>query len=490
MVRRAGVRVRPAGAAARHRHPLLRGLPLLAEPVPGPPRRARPVAGAGVSSSGFKPAGPAHPVPLALLGPAAAGGVLGRHGDCRHARRWACRSSGRRGFRCSRSWPCGCCTCRSSTWGRRSTASAGRCCCWRPGSLVAFLGSDQTPPPRTILILLAWLVFRLEFGAGHDQDPRRPGVAGPDGPVLPPRDPADAGAAEPAGPPAPQGAGTGWRSWATTSPSWWCRSSCSPRSRLASVAAGIIVFTQLWLVASGNFAWLNWMAIVLAFAAVSDPVAHAVLPAIPLDWHAAVAEPGAAPASGSRRRCRGSWWSWSPPCCWWCSATGRIENLVLPPQLMNASFNRWQLVNTYGAFGTVTKRRIEIVVEGTLDAEPGDDADWREYGFKGKPGDVRADPAPVRPVPPAAGLADVVPAAAYRARGVVLRVPGQAAGGGPAHAAAAAPRPVRRRTARTGCVPRSYLYRFSTRAEFRATGQRWIRTPLYVVIPPSRPCRR
>ena len=30
---------------------------------------------------------------------------------------------------------------------------------------------------------------------------------------------------------------------------------------------------------------------------------------------------------------------------------------------------------------------------------------------------------------------------------------------------------------------RSYLYRFSTRAEFRATGQRWIRTPLYVVHP-------
>ena len=39
---------------------------------------------------------------------------------------------------------------------------------------------------------------------------------------------------------------------------------------------------------------------------------------------------------------------------------------------MNAAFNRWQLGNTYGAFGTVTKQRIEIVVEGTLDAEPDD----------------------------------------------------------------------------------------------------------------------
>ena len=34
------------------------------------------------------------------------------------------------------------------------------------GFTVAFLGSDQTPPPRPILILLVWLVFRLEFGAG------------------------------------------------------------------------------------------------------------------------------------------------------------------------------------------------------------------------------------------------------------------------------------------------------------------------------------
>ena len=33
---------------------------------------------------------------------------------------------------------------------------------------------------------------------------------------------------------------------------------------------------------------------------------------------------------------------------------------------MNAVFNRWQLGNTYGAFGTVTKQRIEIAVEGTL----------------------------------------------------------------------------------------------------------------------------
>ena len=73
-----------------------------------------------------------------------------------------------------------------------------------------------------------------------------------------------------------------------------------------------------------------------------------------------------------------------------------LRNLFARRQLMNASFNRWQLVNAYGAFGTVTKRRIEIVVEGTRDEDP-DAATWREYAFKGKPGDVRRIPRQLAP---------------------------------------------------------------------------------------------
>ena len=57
----------------------------------------------------------------------------------------------------------------------------------------------------------------------------------------------------------------------------------APAARWPAPAAGIVIVTQLWLVVTGNFAWLNWMAIVLAFAAVSDPVAHAVAPADPVD---------------------------------------------------------------------------------------------------------------------------------------------------------------------------------------------------------------
>lgn len=71
-----------------------------------------------------------------------------------------------------------------------------------------------------------------------------------------------------------------------------------------------------------------------------------------------------------------------------------LRNLFARRQLMNASFNRWQIANAYGAFGTVTKERIELVVEGSAD----DDALlWREYEFTGKPRDVRRMPGQFAP---------------------------------------------------------------------------------------------
>lgn len=349
------------------------------------------------------------------------------------------------------------------------------------GFTAAFLGSDQTPPPRPILILLAWLVFRLEFGAGlikirggsewrdltalyyHHETQPMPGPFSRQAHLL---------------------------------PKAWHRLEVlgnhfaqlvvpfflfAPQP-LASAAAGIIIFTQLWLVVTGNFAWLNWMAILLAFAAVSDPVAHAVLPAIPLDWHEASAQAAAGAAAGTQA-----------PVPWLVVVLFAtvllvvlsyrpIENLFSHYQLMNASFNRWQLVNTYGAFGTVTKQRIEIVVEGTLSAEPGD-ADWQEYGFKGKPGEVRRIPRQYAPyhlrldwlmwfLPLRSVHEDwfyAFLAKLLEADRALLRLLRHDPFDG------ARPRWVR---------VQSYLYRFSTRAEFRATGQRWIRTPLYVAIPP------
>jgi hypothetical protein len=74
-----------------------------------------------------------------------------------------------------------------------------------------------------------------------------------------------------------------------------------------------------------------------------------------------------------------------------------LLNLFSSHQLMNASFDRYRLVNAYGAFGSVTKDRFEVVVEGTREA--GDDTEprWVAYEFRGKPGDVRRRPPQVAP---------------------------------------------------------------------------------------------
>ncbi|MFJ6027461.1 lipase maturation factor family protein [Pseudarthrobacter sp. NPDC092424] len=340
------------------------------------------------------------------------------------------------------------------------------------GFTVAFLGSDQTDPPRTILLLIVWLVFRLEFGAGmikirggrewrdltalyyHHETQPMPGPLSRQAHLLPR--------------PLHRMEVLGNHFAQLVVPFFLF----APQP-VASVAAGIVIATQLWLVASGNFAWLNWIAIVLAFSAVSDPVLRAVFPFLPAD--------GPEPAGGTP--------------LWWLAITlaatvlllalsyWPLRNLLSGQQLMNASFNRWQLVNTYGAFGTVTRQRIEIVVEGTLDADPDEASAWREYGFKGKPGDVRRLPRQWAPyhlrldwlmwfLP----LRTVHEEWFYAFLGKLLEADRQTLR-------------LLRHDPFDGAPPRwvrvrSYHYRFASREEFRRTGNRWMRTLLYEPIPP------
>jgi hypothetical protein len=147
----------------------------------------------------------------------------------------------------------------------------------------------------------------------------------------------------------------------------------------ASVAATIVVVTQLWLVASGNFAWLNWVTILLAFSAIDDS-SLATLFAIP-----------AHPA-------------WSAPPTWFAGlviAFGGsvlfmsywpVRNMLSSRQRMNMSFNSCHLVNTYGAFGSIGRVRREVVIEGTDEKRLTRETAWTDYEFKGKPGGLRRLP--------------------------------------------------------------------------------------------------
>jgi hypothetical protein len=77
-----------------------------------------------------------------------------------------------------------------------------------------------------------------------------------------------------------------------------------------------------------------------------------------------------------------------------------VLNLVSGRQLMNYSFDALDLVNTYGAFGTVGRERDEIIFEGTADPLITGDTKWKEYEFKAKPSDPNRRPPFVAPYQP------------------------------------------------------------------------------------------
>jgi hypothetical protein len=74
-----------------------------------------------------------------------------------------------------------------------------------------------------------------------------------------------------------------------------------------------------------------------------------------------------------------------------------VFNLISPNQVMNTSYDPFDLVNTYGAFGTVGKERLNVVFEGTDDENPNDSADWKPYIYRGLP--VRLDKRPPQIAP-------------------------------------------------------------------------------------------
>ncbi|MFZ0713812.1 lipase maturation factor family protein, partial [Mycobacterium sp.] len=135
------------------------------------------------------------------------------------------------------------------------------------GFLAMFLGNDRIAPPVLAMWLARLLLFRLEFGAGliklrgdscwrdltclyyHHETQPMPGPL-----------------------------------------SWFFHHLPKPLHRVeavgnhfaqlvvpfglfapqpvAGIAGAIVVVTQLWLVASGNFAWLNWLTILLGCSAI------------------------------------------------------------------------------------------------------------------------------------------------------------------------------------------------------------------------------
>ena len=143
--------------------------------------------------------------------------------------------------------------------------------------------------------------------------------------------------------------------------------------RLRRSAGVLLVAFQITLILSGNLSFLNWLTLIVCLACFDDGRFQSSRPT----------------ATPSRWRIR-TVWSLVTLVCF--LSLSPIVNLLSDRQQMNASFDPFHLVNTYGAFGSITRQRIEVVIEGSNDGEH-----WREYEFKCKPGAPQRRPCLITP---------------------------------------------------------------------------------------------
>ncbi len=164
--------------------------------------------------------------------------------------------------------------------------------------------------------------------------------------------------------------------------------------RRARHAAGALMLAfQVMLIVSGNLSFLNWLTIVPILACFDDSLLRRVLPR-GLVRRAEAAARAARPSRAQQAL------SLALAALVALLSVGPVRNLLSPAQVMNTSFDRLALVNTYGAFGTVGRERDEIVFEGTQSEVPDETAQWRAYEFPCKPGDPMRRPCVVSPFQP------------------------------------------------------------------------------------------
>ncbi|HEX8170892.1 MAG TPA: lipase maturation factor family protein [Thermoanaerobaculia bacterium] len=241
------------------------------------------------------------------------------------------------------------------------------------GFFAAFLGPRELAPPWIVMAILRWMLFRVEFGAGliklrHDECWRNLTCLYYHYETQP----------------LPNALGWAFHKFSKPMHRFSVAFShfvqvlvpfglFAPQP-VASIAAALIILHQLLLIISGNYSWLNWLTVVLGVSGFGDSFFRFAPPPLlarPLGYDIALYALAAVTLVLSVKP---------------------AINLFSRDQMMNYSWNRLHLVNAYGAFGSITKERYEIVLEGSDDEQT-----WREYEFRAKPGDPMRRPPQVAP---------------------------------------------------------------------------------------------
>lgn len=196
-----------------------------------------------------------------------------------------------------------------------------------------------------------------------------------------------------------------WTSWyANRLPDWFQRASCLilftielgapflmvlPATRKTAFAA--ILGLMCLISATGNYCFFNLLTVVLSLLLLDDG-------SWPRRLRSRLAKPPA-PARPPGPRNALPW-----------AAAAFLALLSLPPFLgqmgLEPAWPAWlgkleetaaplRSVNTYGLFAVMTTSRHEIILEGSDDG-----VDWKEYGFRWKPGDILRRPGLAAPHQP------------------------------------------------------------------------------------------
>jgi hypothetical protein len=152
---------------------------------------------------------------------------------------------------------------------------------------------------------------------------------------------------------------------------------------IAGIAGVITILFQFSIIVTGNLSWLNWLTLFLAFSTLDSKFLGGAL-----DRFAPVMHSPARPVALAY---------WTVAAVVGLLSMPVVINMLSSHQVMNANFNSWHIVGTYGAFGSVGKERDEVVLEGTQDQVLTNATVWREYEFKAKPGALDLSPPQFAP---------------------------------------------------------------------------------------------
>jgi hypothetical protein len=160
--------------------------------------------------------------------------------------------------------------------------------------------------------------------------------------------------------------------------------------RVRHVGGALMAALQIVLIASGNLAFLNWLTLVPILACFDDGLWRRVLPRRLV----ARAERARAAAVPSRVQ---SGTALVVGLAVAVLSVQPVANLFSGRQMMNTSFTSLPLVNTYGAFGSVGRERLQLVIEGTRDETVTPATRWIEYQPKCQPADPARRPCWMSP---------------------------------------------------------------------------------------------